>query len=232
MVNRAKYPTPQSPTWDFSLRRRWPPWVFGAAVALSSVLCGPNGGPQPALAVSVTVTLGTSVLQGTDARLEFNLFDGDFILGNSSATVDGLTTDGTLNAAECLVSCTGGPPYTISDSEGFGQFLQDLTLGNAVSFTLDFMRNFSTGDADLLVLSLLDSGTNFTLVDTNLDDPVAPVPFQDALLVVNLANGSLRLPTFTDPGISVRVPEPGTALLALTGFLLLLGWRIRPGLFS
>src|SRR5262245_25788048 len=147
---------------------------------------GMEGHLQKAFALSIT--LGTTALAGTDARLEFDLLDGD-LSENNNATISGLTTDGILGTATCEmgVSCTGGPSFTISDTGGLGQFLQDLTLGGSVAFNLDFTNNFAgSGAPDRLVLFLLDPDTNFTLVDTNLDRLSDPIPFQDALLFVGL----------------------------------------------
>jgi hypothetical protein len=194
------------------------PWV-------AVIFCLVAGIPKTVFASSISIN--TAALSGTPGRLDFQLFDGDLV-ANNSATISGLVTNGTFQGRDCSVSCTGGPPFTISDAGGFGEFVQDLVLGTTVFFNLIATHNFAGGDADLLVLNLLNPATNFTLVDTNLDALSAPVPFQDALLVLNLANGQILTPTATTPLISVTaIPEPRGLLLLLAGGLLITG-RIIP----
>jgi len=181
-------------------------------------------------ACSTLISFNTAALAGTSARLEFSLFDGDFNLGNNSVTIASLTTNGALGAVDCSLSCTGGPPFTITEALGLGQYLQDLTLGSVFSFDLSFTTNFSGVNApDRLVLSLLDAGTNFTLVDTDLDFLNDPVPAQDAILVLDLVpGGPPLLPTVSNPGLpSTVVPTPGSAVLLGIGLAALAARRIR-----
>jgi hypothetical protein len=158
--------------------------------------------------------------------LDFQLLDGD-LSANNSATISALKTNGTLHGFDCTVGCAGGPPFVINDALGLGQFIQDLVLGTALSFDLAFTNNFAGGDADLLVLNLLDPATNFTLVDTNLDALAAPVPYQDALLVLNFQTGQFLFPSVTSPVIGVStprvgVPEPNIFVLLMGGVLVVL----------
>ena len=180
-------------------------------------------------AYALLFSFNTTALAGTSARLEFSLFDGDFDLGNNSVTISSLTTDGSLGAADCTLSCSGGPPYTITDAIGLGQYLQDLTLGNAFSFDLSFTTNFLGVNApDRLVLNLLDAGTNFTLVDTDLDFLNDPVPAQDAILVLDLvAGGQPQLPTVSNPSVPGLAPVPGSAALLAIGLVVLAARQIR-----
>lgn len=181
-------------------------------------------------AAAMLVSLDTSTLSGTSARLEFVLFDGDFT-ANNSLTIASISTNGVLGAIDCSFGCTGGfsPPFALDDALTFGQFLQDLTLGSSVSFELSFTSNYSgNGTPDRLVLSLLDPVTNLTLVDTDLDSTIAPVPFQDALLVVDLAGDArIQVAGSSDPNIPISVPEPGAGVLFSLGLALLGGQRIR-----
>ena len=184
-------------------------------------------GPRDALATFVNID--TTTLAGTDARLEFTLLDGDFT-ANNSVTISGITTNGTLGGTDCTVGCSGGPPYAIDDSIGLGQLLQDLNLGTFVSFFLNYTTNFSgISSPDRFSLLLLDPGTNFTLVDTNLDFPSDPVPVQDALLVIDLqGEGQTQAATATTPSIGVAVPEPGTLALLALGSLFVIGRSKNP----
>lgn len=199
---------------------------LGCLLASIALLLGLICLEQPAFALSVSFNFDTTALLGTDARLEFDLFDGD-LTPNNSVTISGVATNGTLQGTDCSMGCTGGPPFVLDDTIGLGQLLQDLTLGSALSFDLDLTTNFAGGDSDLLVLNLLDPATNFTLVDTNLDALFAPVPYQDALLVIDLSNGGIQTASATNPPIGVNaVPEPSTLLLLLGGGGPLIAWRM------
>ena len=184
---------------------------------------------------AVLVTLDTTSLNGTSARLDFALLDGDSLVagdpgdGNNTVTISSIVTNGTLGGVDCSVGCTGGPPFTISDLGGLGQFLQDLTLGTTVSFDLSFTSHFSgNGAPDRLSLLLLDPGTNLTLVDTSFDFSSDPVPVQDALLIVDHAPGAqIQLATVSNPRLPINVSEPGAGALFSLGLALLVGQRIR-----
>ncbi len=176
------------------------------------------------------INFDTSTLAGTSARLDFTLIDGDGDLGNNNVSIAAIATDGTLGGFDCSLGCSGGLPFTINDASGLGQFLQDLTLGNSLSFNLTFSTNFSgIGAPDRLTLLLLDATTNLTLVDTDLDFLLDPVPTQDALLLVDLAPGAqIQLPTATSPNLPTAViPEPGAASLVGLGLALLAAPRFR-----
>ncbi|HRF12165.1 MAG: hypothetical protein AW09_000546 [Candidatus Accumulibacter phosphatis] len=184
---------------------------------------------------AVLVTLDTTSLNGTSARLDFALLDGDSLVagdpgdGNNTVTISSIVTNGTLGGVDCSVGCTGGPPFTISDLGGLGQFLQDLTLGTTVSFDLSFTSHFSgNGAPDRLSLLLLDPGTNLTLVDTSLDFSSDPVPVQDALLIVDHAPGAqIQFATVSSPLLPIAVPEPGAGMLFSLALALIGGQRIR-----
>jgi hypothetical protein len=186
---------------------------------------------------ALSIHLNTSALAGVSGRLEFSLFDGDFTLGNNTVTISNLVTDGTLGAVDCSLGCAGGPPYTLDETAGLGQLLQDLTLGLGVDFDLTYTTNFVSNGAnapDRLVLNLLDPATNLTLVDTDLDALADPIPYQDALLVLDLvAGGQPRFPTRTDPigpPNPPTVPEPPAAALLALGIVVLAGRHLRrPG---
>jgi len=196
-----------------------------AALAGAASLAGVNGN-----AAAIPVSLDTSSLSGVSAQLEFSLLDGD-LLGNNSATIGSISTDGTLGVSDCSVGCAGGPPYMINEAFGFGQFLQNVILGNRLSFDLTFTSNFAGGTPDRFSLVLLDPATSFPLVRT---DPVAfpggPVPVEHALLIVDYTPGAaIQIATVTDPALPVAVPEPGSAAIFSLGLALLASQRIRRG---
>jgi hypothetical protein len=205
----------------FPALARWRAWCVAFAVGVAAFSSGP--------ACATVFSFNTTALAGTSARLEFSLFDGDFDLGNNIVTIASVNTNGSLGAFDCTLGCTGGPPFAITEAAGLGQYLQDLTLGTVFSFDLSFTTNFSGVNApDRLVLSLLDAGTNFTLVDTDLDFLSDAVPAQDAILVVDLVPGSTpQLPTASNPPLPGAIPAPGTAALIGIGLVLLATRRTR-----
>lgn len=158
----------------------------GLMAALTITVLSAMAGPRPAQAGFVS--LDTSSIAGSEVRLEINLFDGDDSFDNSHASAFG---------------------ESVGD---FGQILHDFIAGGVLRFQL----NFSLHAGDLLVLSLLDPGTNFSLVDTDLDALDAPLPYEDAVLVCGPAVCTAA--TRSDPALNASfVPEPGT--LALLGAL-------------
>lgn len=206
--------------------RRRPRYVMALAALAGAVCLGGVHGD----AAAIPVTLDTSSLFGVSAQLEFSLLDGD-LLGNNSATIGSISTDGTLGVSDCSVGCAGGPPYTINEAFGLGQFLQNILLGSRLSFDLTFTSNFAGGTPDRLSLVLLDPDTSFPLITT---DPVAfpggPVLVEHALLIVDYTPGAvIQVATLTDPALPVAVPEPGGAALFSLGLALLGGQRIRRG---
>lgn len=176
------------------------------------------GGMLPDAHAALAVDINTSALAGANARLDFYLLDGDGA-ENNSATIAGFMLDG--------LPLAGAPASTtINDTGGFGQFTHDVTLGSTLHFTWDFSGNYAGGDADRLVLGLLDASTNFTLVttDLNLADALA---VNDALLTVDYtgANPLIRIASLTTPAVTVSaVPLPAPWLLMSSFLAPCLSW--------
>jgi hypothetical protein len=204
--------------WAAGLASRLP-W---GAVLRSAALVGGLAILAPSQATTVNFTLPAS-LSGASGRLDFSLFDGDSDLGNNTVTISNLTTNGTLQGADCSVGCTGGPPFVLDDSLGFGQLLQDLLLGTSLSFDLTFTTTFSgSGVPDRLILNLLDPDSNLTLVTTDLNKDVDdPVGYHEALLVLDLKDGGLTVATTISDVVQPTVPEPSTITAVLAGLALL-----------
>ena len=192
-----------------------------AAFFCSAGLLAAAASPHDALAYGVT--LNTSSLAGTSGRLEFALFDNDRV-ANNSVVISNIVSDGAFVGTDCSVGCSGGPPFVIDDTIGFGQLLYDLTLGTSVRFDLSFTTNYGgvpgTDPADRFALNLLDPGTNFSLVTTDLSFP------SDALLTIDLTgSGVVQAAGSISPSVGIAIPEPGSLVLAAAALLALLGRR-------
>jgi hypothetical protein len=194
-------PDPQART----ARKRLPP-LGGLALLVLSAVALPAG--------AFPITIDTSSRAGEAAILSVVLLDGDFS-GNNLAAIGNLATDGIFGDPACGLGCQGTSPVVLNDDSGLGEFLRPITLGSFITFDLTFSNAFNNlpgASADLVIGELLG------LVDfeTNLDDPGAPVPYQNALFVANLATDTL----VGAAGITT-VPIPAGFALFASGLALL-----------
>lgn len=195
---------------------RWSWWDTLKCVSLLGLVAL----PQATSATSLALSISPMALAGRDGQVEFVLLDGDFVTNNSATLT-------------CLAPCPTPLAQTLHDP--LGQYTQDFTpLGSQpLTFLVDVTTNFTAsqgGTPDRLLVSLLDPRTSFTLVDTNLDQPDAAVPFQDALVVVDLLGGSvnIQIASLTNPPVGIQVvPEPSTLALLLLGIPLIAWRRVR-----
>ena len=179
----------------------------------------------PLDALALTVTLNTTSLAHVAGRLEFDLFDGDFV-ANNSVVISNIFSNGTFVGTECSLGCTGGPPFVLSDAGGLAQLLYDLTLGTSLSFDVSYTTQYAgvpgTDPPDRFALSLLDPGTNLTLVRTDITFP------DDALLTIDLIGaGVVQFASVTDPAVTTAITEPPPLALVTTALLMLAGCRAR-----
>lgn len=199
MQSRVSYCNPAEAEHGVGLFRSLP-----KLFVLSVLFCLITIAGMPRDAHALLVQIDTSSLTGTGA-FEFTLFDGDGTAANNTATISGTAI------------------------QDFDSTRKELALGGSVVFDISFTKNFlpafSGASPDLLVLNLLDPNTNFTLLDTNLDALSAPVPYQDALLVIDLSSGAILTPSLSSPNVSIAVPEPSTAMLFVAVGLLFLSRR-------
>ncbi len=172
-------------------------------------------------ASAIPISINTTALVNNPATFTLNLIDGDGV-NNNTARIFNLQTDGQLLGTTCMTGCSTQPPFTLDDSAGLGEFIQELVLGTYLSFDLVFSNVFDiTGDGpDLVIGSLLDAG--FSLVNTELDAFDRPVPYLDALFVANTADGSVS----GARGLTT-IPEPGELALLCAGFVALGARRLR-----
>lgn len=181
-----------------------------------------GGGVYPALAVSLfSVSLDTSALSGIAAQLAFDLTDSD--PAANVATIATFSTDGSLGAASTI----GGPvtgvlpgTTTIADTAFFNELLQDITLGDTVTFTLGLTENsIGGGLPDQFAFFLLDAVSGLPLFST------ADLTGADALFTVDITGatfGDLQVfaPTSTSPAAITQVtpvPESASFVLIIAG---------------
>ncbi len=185
---------------------------------------------MPARATALQFTFDTASLAGTTATLAFDFIDGDFISGNNTVIVSDFYTTGTLGNSSVLGGVTvtnPGPfPVTLTDTDFFNEFLQELTLGDTIRFTLNLMteqRASGSSTPDSFSFFLLDDSP-FPLPLFATTDPTTA----DALFAVDIDGtfgGDLQIfaPITTGPIWTVTsvtsVPLPSTALLLGAGLL-------------
>lgn len=183
---------------------------------------------QVAQAAPITISIGTTALQGTLAQLAFDFIDADG--PSNSLTISGFTTDGTLGAASSTGGVSGALPgtVTLTDTDFFNELLTSIVLGTTLSFTFDTTMN-GGAPPDQFSVFLLDSAAAFPLFSTT--DPTGA----DALLAFDIdAVGTLSLFSATGGEVVVTqgapptsVPEPTTLSLVVAGSAMLAAFRRR-----
>jgi hypothetical protein len=193
------------------------------AFAIAALACGL--GVATATASPVLVTVDTSQLAGVEAQLAFDLIDGG--PPSNTVTITGFTSDGTLGVIALTGDVSGALPGTVTlgDSDFFNEYLQHVTLGNAISFTFDATGLAPTDQSSIpdgFSFLLIDPATNLPLVQTS--DPTGA----NALLLYSV--GSVTpLVVYAADQVTVfatAVPEPGSAPLALAALLIAV-WLTR-----
>jgi hypothetical protein len=180
---------------------------------------------------AVLVNLDTTLLGGTSARLDFALLDGDgddrqqqfhdqFNRHRRHARRQPIAA--LLHRWPTVHDhrCARTRPVSAGPHAGDDAVVRDEL----------HTRNFSgNGAPDRLSLLLLDAGSNFTLLDTNLDfrRPGAR-PGRAAVVDHAPGVGQVRFATVSSPALPIAVPEPNAgALCRSLGLVLLGGRRIR-----
>ena len=188
--------------------------------------------PLPASATALQFTLDTSSLSGTVAQLAFDFIDGDGVVNNTVIVSDFYTT-GTLGNSSfsggVTVTNPGPFPVTLTDTDFFNEFLQEITLGNSVSFTLNLTQQAPSGLLpDSFSFFLLNSTATLPLFATT--DDLDPDFSAGTLFQVDIdgsSNGVVYNFAPADTGSAVTwtvepvasVPLPSTALLLGAGLL-------------
>lgn len=185
--------------------------------------------PLPVSATALQFTLDTSSLSGTVAQLAFDFIDGDGVVNNTVVVSDFYTT-GTLGNSSfsggVTVTNPGPFPVTLTDTVFFNEFLQEITLGNSVSFTLNLTHQWDSSGSfpDSFAFFLLDSTATLPLFNTT--DLLGGALF--AVDIDGTPGGTrFHLFAYADTGEPVTwtlepvvsVPLPSTALLIGAGLL-------------
>jgi VCBS repeat-containing protein len=147
----------------------------------------------------VQVTLDTTVLAVVDGQLAWDLIDDDFS-ANNSVVISDFTTDGTLGPVFPVGGVTGTLPdrVTLADLDFFNEYLQAVTLGDAIAFSLHLTSNFAGGVPDDLAFFILDPN-GFPLVTTDL--------LGDALLTIDL-DTVVTVAGATNPAVPTQLTGP------------------------
>ena len=191
--------------------------VFALLVALGV-------GPARTEGATLQVTVDTSAFNGTPASLGWDLTDGD-PGASTTAIITGFSTNGSFDAGQATsvggVSGSLPGPVTVTDTDFFNSLLQPVTLGTAISFTLDMTTAASgQGVPDALAFLLLTADGLTSLVATDL--------LGDALLTLDAdgtPGGLLLVAGETEPSVPVEatrttaVPAPAPLLLLAAALL-------------
>ncbi|HRY14856.1 MAG TPA: NF038129 family PEP-CTERM protein [Candidatus Competibacteraceae bacterium] len=183
--------------------------------------------PLTASATVLQFTLNTSPLSGTNASLAFDFLNYD--PASNSVIISDFFTDGILGGASTAGDVTGTlipGPVTLADTNFFNEFLQAITLGNTLSFTLTLSQQVpSTSPLDSFSFFLLDDLAFFPLFETTapigtgalfqVDIDGSPT---SALQVFASANPALAVTWIVGPP-ATSIPLPSTALLIGAGLL-------------
>jgi hypothetical protein len=177
-----------------------------------------------ATATSITITIDTPMLVGTDAVLAFDLINGGTPMTNT-VTLGDLSTDGSLGSAYLthdLITFDPAPDLSssvpFSDSDFFTEYGQALTLGTTLVFTIDVTDNLDFPNPDELTVFLLDDGGISSLVTTTDDRLGANALLRYTLgqanqpVLFDVADGSGTTISVSE-ALPVNVPEPATLLL-------------------
>jgi hypothetical protein len=104
-----------------------------------------------------TVSIDTSTLSGTQGLLAFDLIGGDAMMANNTASVFGLTTDGTLSSLA---------PFSLTDTAFFNEELRSITFGTFTRFTVGLTENVTAPGLDQFSFFLVDPLSMLPLFST------------------------------------------------------------------
>ena len=177
-----------------------------------------------AQAAPIQIVIDTSSLNGVAANLAFDFIDGG--TPTNSVTVSGFTSDGSLGSSSSSGSVSGVIPnaVTLSDTSFFSEYLQNITLGNSLTFSFDATAGVAelASFPDTFSFFLLNADGTASLVTST--DPTG----SDSLVIFSIGNTD-PLTVYAAGGITIDVdlvrgiPEPGTLILSIVALAVTLG---------
>ena len=180
--------------------------------------------PASVWAVPYQVNVNVAAFSGTDAQIAFDFIDGG--TPSNTVTISAFSTDGTLlGTLSTSGAVIGNLPgtVTLTDTDFFNEYLQDITLGSTISFLLESTTNAPSGSFPDAFSFLILNTSGLPLFDTG--DPTGA----NALFILDIdgtAQGALSV--YSASASVAAVPEPGTLLLLGSGLVSLFIWRRRP----
>jgi hypothetical protein len=198
--------------------------LAAALVAMQPVVAHPS-------VFTYTLTLQTEALQGTQAKIVFDLIDAAPL--RSRATVGVVSTDAIFSSTSTLGDAIELAPWSalLGDADFLNEYALSGTLGKSTIFSLvlEFDQTPTTADPDAFSIYLLDPLTNLPLINTF--DPTGAGALFLALSPTALAPHSIEnYAPSAPPLFSLEigaVPEPGSTSLLALGLLILTFCRIR-----
>ena len=194
-------------------------WAFA-----SLLLCLSAG---QASAVPFLVTVDTSSLQGSSGFLDLQFNPADVATPGALANVTAFAGNLGLVGAplpEGDITGTLPGPVQLANTTAFNSYFQAVQFGTLFRFVVDFTGDFLTQPASL--------GTSFAVA--LLNDALVPLLTNDvsgSLLRFELQAGQVTFQAFQANGrVAATVSPvslPGTAVLFVSGVLLLLGQALR-----
>jgi len=183
--------------------------------------------------VILDVAVNTTPIEGVAGYLAFDFLGGTPV-ANNTATISGFTSDATLGAVTPSGDAAGTifpGPGTLDDTNFFfNEFLQAVTYGTKISFTLDLTTSGSA-IPDNFALYLLDSTQNpFPTSDPTGANSLFAINITGLGLTPDIYTSSSATVTITAGG-STAAPEPGSfwlAALAVLALTPLLKRRLKP----
>ena len=160
-----------------AMRKVFHLYWMSVSIALTALVVLPLAHATP-----IKVVIDTSSRAGTAAALAFDFVDGG--QPANSVIIFGFATDAILGAHSSIGDATGTLPgaVTFGDPSFFNEYIQNLTLGDVLTFIFDTTDNPAspTSFPDAFALFLRDQSTGLPLFTTG--DPTGA----NALLLFNV----------------------------------------------
>lgn len=182
-------------------------------------------------AAVIQITVDTSSVNGASGWVVFDLIDGSDGPGTSSVAITGFTPAGGLGSTiVATVGATGTlPTVTLNDAEFFNEYLQDITLGDSISFTFETSGALGAPTPDgfsFLLLARCDATPTAPTVANDCIEFESLLPTSDptgagALFLFNIGGGFEGGQPYAESVTPTALPEPGSLALAVAALFAL-----------